>query len=143
MKRYGYKFEKLDGQMTEAIEIRYLSAFLAVVCGVFASIYTGEKSQIFSLVPISIIFIALSFGAEFFKRTFLTAIIGLCILFISVIIYLIATNFNECFKYCPDGEFRSKKDAEYLTPGMSICILLNALLYNCPIIYASIAALRR
>ncbi len=143
MKRYGYKFENLDSYLTEAIDIRFVSVLLALICGVFTSIYSGEKEVIFSFMPISFVIIVLSFGAEFFKKTFLTAIILISLSVIAASLYYVVTNYNECIKYCHEIHGWNRNKEEYLTPKLAICILVCAFLYGFPILYLTILNLKK
>lgn len=97
MKRYGYKFEKMDGGYTSAIDARAFSLFFAIVFSIFFGIIFGYRASYFG---VGFLYFVVGFISEFFPK------VGLCVAFIifigiaSLFLHAEYFLFEQCFENC-------------------------------------------
>ncbi len=142
MKRYGYKFEKFDNYLSRAIDIRFLSILLALICGFGMAVTINDKQAMGAFLPVAFFLFVLSVGAEFFPKIFYSAIIFLLILVLGIAVYFVVTNYGHCIKNCDGWGARYGKVREYLSFGKAFAILVLAFTYCIPILLSSIFSLK-
>lgn len=82
MKRYGYKFYKLDGTYTEAIDLRYFSVGGGIAFAFFTAFFnTSQALVILSSIPV---FWLLGMLSEGWPKTFFHVTSIVCVVFLVI-----------------------------------------------------------
>jgi hypothetical protein len=132
MKRYGYKFEKLDGSYTAAIDVRVFSLFFGIVLFILFGIIFGYRSSCFG---VGLLYFGAGFLSEFFPR------IGLSIallIFLCITVIFVNSEYqiiNECYENCGSWSRKIGKEEKVSTIGQSLLLGGVFLIYNFVVIW--------
>jgi ABC-type dipeptide/oligopeptide/nickel transport system permease subunit len=132
MKRYGYKFEKMDGSFTSAIDARAFSLFFAIAFFIFFGIIFGYRAGYFG---VGILYFIVGFISEYFPKISLTIALVILVLVMSFFLRSEYLLIDQCYENCTPWSKRNGKEERISTIWQSLLLGTFFLTYNIVVVW--------
>lgn len=132
MKRYGYKFERMDGVYASALDARAFSLFFGILLSIIFGIAFKGRTGFFS---VGLLYFFIGFISEFFPKIGLAIALIIFALFAAVFLHSEYLLLDQCYENCTEWSRRNGATEKISTIWQSLFLGVFFLTYNLIVIW--------